>query len=123
MGWVVVIADSSMVVAESPPKADKQQSAVLIKGRGTEVAFTLDENAPLDEVAQELDSQLAGQSMLFSKGGISINHRQPPPERRRGRGNPPYLPRKIRAENRQIRFRGWNAGRRAARPGRHVAGR
>ena len=73
MGWVVVIADSSTGVAESPPKADKQQPAVLIKGRGTEVAFTLDENAPLDEVAQELDSQLAGQSMLFSKGGISIN--------------------------------------------------
>ena len=46
---------------------------MLIKGRGTEVAFNLDENAPLEEVARELDSQLAGQTMLFSRGGISIN--------------------------------------------------
>ena len=46
---------------------------MLIKGRGTEVAFNLDENAPLEEVARELDSQLAGQTMLFSRGGISVN--------------------------------------------------
>ena len=73
MGWVVAIAESSTVEAESLPKADKQQSAVLIKGRGAEVAFNLDENAPLEEVARELDSQLAGQTTLFSKGGISVN--------------------------------------------------
>lgn len=73
MGWVVVIAESSPAEAESPPKADKQQPAVLIKGRGTEVAFNLDENAPLEDVARELDSQLAGQTTLFSKGGISVN--------------------------------------------------
>lgn len=69
----MVIAESSTVVAESLPKADRQHPAVLIKGRGTEVAFNLDENAPLDEVARELDSQLAGQAMLFSRGGISVN--------------------------------------------------
>lgn len=73
MGWVVVIVESSMAEAESPPKADKQQPAVLIKGRGTGVAFNLDENAPLEEVARELDCQLAGRSTLFSKGGITIN--------------------------------------------------
>ena len=72
MGWVVVVAESSTVEAESLQKADKQP-AVLIKGRGTEVAFNLDENAPLEEVARELDSQLAGQTMLFSRGGISVN--------------------------------------------------
>ena len=73
MGWVVVIAESSTVEAESLPMAEKQQPAVLIKGRGTEVAFNLDENAPLEEVARQLDSQLAGQATLFSKGGISVN--------------------------------------------------
>ena len=73
MGWVVVIAESSTVEAESQQKADKQQPAVLIKGRGTEIAFNLDENAPLEDVARELDSQLAGQTTLFSKGGISID--------------------------------------------------
>lgn len=73
MGWVVVIAESSTVEAEFPTKADKQQPAVLIKGRGTEIAFNLDENAPLEDVARELDSQLAGQTTLFSRGGISIN--------------------------------------------------
>ena len=73
MGWVVVIAESSTFEAESPLKADKQHPAVLIKGRGTGVAFNLDENAPLEEVARELDSQLAGQTTLFSRGGISVN--------------------------------------------------
>ena len=73
MGWVVVIVESSAAEAESPPKADKQQPAVLIKGRGTEIAFNLDENAPLEEVARELDSHLAGQTTLFSRGGISVN--------------------------------------------------
>lgn len=73
MGWVVVIAESSTVEAEFPPKADKQQPAVMIKGRGTEVAFNLDERALLEDVVKELDSQLAGQATLFSKGGISIH--------------------------------------------------
>ena len=73
MGWVVVIAESSAVGAEAPPTEAKQQPAVLIKGRGTGVAFNLDENASLEEVARELDCQLAGRSTLFSKGGITIN--------------------------------------------------
>ena len=73
MGWVVVIAASSETEAESPQYAGKQQPAVLIKGRGTDVAFKLDESAPLEDVVKELDSQLAGQAMLFSRGGISIN--------------------------------------------------
>ena len=46
---------------------------MLIKGRGTDVAFNLDESAPLEDVVKELDSQLAGQATLFSRGGISIN--------------------------------------------------
>ncbi len=51
----------------------KQRGAVLITGRGTEIAFHLDENAPLRAVVRELDVQLAGKSALFSKGGISVN--------------------------------------------------
>ena len=69
----MVIAESLEVEAESPQQAAKPQPAVLIKGRGTEVAFNLDENASLEDVARELDSQLACQTTLFSKGGISIN--------------------------------------------------
>ena len=69
----MVIAESLAVEAESPQQAAKQQPAVLIKGRGTEVAFNLDENASLEDVARELDSQLEGQTTLFSKGGICIN--------------------------------------------------
>lgn len=68
-----------MVVSESPaieagcPPATKQRSAVLITGRGTDIAFNLDASAPLEQVARELDAHLAGQSALFSKGGISVN--------------------------------------------------
>ena len=46
---------------------------MLIKGRGTDVAFKLDETAALEDVVRELDSHLADQATLFSKGGISIN--------------------------------------------------
>ena len=46
---------------------------MLITGRGTDIAFNLDEDAPLEQVALELDTQLARQSALFSKGGISVN--------------------------------------------------
>ena len=74
-----------MVVSESPavgvgppamsgsPSLDRKQGIVLITGRGTEVAFNLDESAPLEELTRELDTQLAGQTSLFSKGGISVN--------------------------------------------------
>jgi septum site-determining protein MinC len=51
----------------------KRRRAVLITGRGTDIAFNLDEDAPLEQVAHELDAQLDGQSALFSKGGISVN--------------------------------------------------
>jgi septum site-determining protein MinC len=70
---VVVISESLAINAERPEKAGKRRGAVQIKGRGTDVAFNLDEDAPLEQVARELDAQLAGQSALFSKGGISVN--------------------------------------------------
>ena len=73
MGWVVVIAESPAAEAASPQNGGNQQRAILITGRGTDVAFNLDEHAPLEEVALELDAQLAGQSKLFSAGGISVN--------------------------------------------------
>ncbi len=46
---------------------------MLITGRGTDISFILNEDAPLEQVAFELDTQLAGQGALFSKGGISVN--------------------------------------------------
>lgn len=73
MGWVVVIAKSPSTDGERPAEPDKQQPAVLITGRGTDIAFNLNENAPLEEVVKELDVQLEGQSTLFSQGGISVN--------------------------------------------------
>ena len=51
----------------------KRQGAVLIIGRGTDVAFHLDEDSPLDQVTLELDAELAGHSGLFSEGGITVN--------------------------------------------------
>ena len=68
-----------MVISESPAlEADcltgnGKQRTVQITGRGTDVAFNLDEDAPLDQVARELSAHLAGQSALFSKGGISVH--------------------------------------------------
>ena len=54
------------------PREAKRRS-VLITGRGTDVAFNLDDEAPLEQLADELSAHLAGQSSLYSRGGISIN--------------------------------------------------
>ena len=69
----MVIAKSPSTDGELPAEPEKQHPAVLITGRGTDIAFILNENAPLEEVVKELDTQLAGQSKLFSQGGISVN--------------------------------------------------
>ena len=58
---------------DGPPQAGKRRGAVLITGRGIDVAFHLDEDIPLDQVALELDAELAGHSALFSKGGITVD--------------------------------------------------
>ena len=46
---------------------------VQVIARGTDVVFVIDENAPLDVVASELQDYLSKQSGLWSKGDITIN--------------------------------------------------
>ncbi len=70
---MVVVSESPVLVAESPPKTGKRQGAVLIIGRGTDIVFHLNEDTPLDQIALELDAELAGHSALFSEGGITVN--------------------------------------------------
>ena len=53
--------------------SEGKRRAVLITGRGTDIAFNLDEEAPLDQLADELSEHLDGRSALYSRGGISIN--------------------------------------------------
>ena len=72
MGWAVVTSESPAKAASRSPGASKRR-AVHITGRGTDIAFVIDEEAPFDQVAHELGAQLAGQSALFSRGGISVN--------------------------------------------------
>lgn len=69
----MVVSETPAIEAERSPMTDKGRRAVLITGRGTDIAFNLAEDAPLEQVARELDAQLDGQGVLFSKGGISVN--------------------------------------------------
>ena len=69
----MVLSESPAVEVGNLPLTGKRRGAVLITGRGTDIAFNLDENAPIEQVARELDAQLADQNKLFSKGGISVN--------------------------------------------------
>ena len=46
---------------------------VQVIARGADVAFVIDENAPFDVVASELQDYLSKQSGLWSKGDITIN--------------------------------------------------
>ena len=50
-----------------------KQRAVNITGRGADVAFVIDENAPMELVARDLGAQLSGRGSLFSEGGVSVN--------------------------------------------------
>ena len=69
----MVVSESPAIEAQGPSTTDKRRGTVLITGRGTDISFNLDENAPLEGVVRELDAQLAGHGALFSKGGISVN--------------------------------------------------
>ena len=69
----MAVSDSPVIEAEGLPEADKRQGAVLIIGRGTDVAFHLDEDVSLEQVALELDAELAGHAALFSEGGVTVN--------------------------------------------------
>ncbi len=69
----MVIAESTATDGDRPTQPEKQEPAVVITGRGTDVAFNLNENASLQDVIKELDAHLSAQSTLYSQGGISVN--------------------------------------------------
>ena len=50
-----------------------KRRTVNITGRGADVAFVIDENAPIEAVARDLGAQLSGRGALFSEGGVSVN--------------------------------------------------
>ena len=54
-------------------EGESRRRPVLITGRGTDVAFNLDDEAPLDQLTHELGAYLAEQTALYSRGGISVN--------------------------------------------------
>ena len=70
-----------MAVSDSPAATTDQNSsqstasqrALNITGRGADVAFVIDENAPIEVVARDLSAQLSGRGALFSEGGVSVN--------------------------------------------------
>ena len=72
-----------MVVSESPSITTSESNgadgtakhrAVNITGRGSDISFTIDEDAPIDEAAWELGKQLSERrGALFSEGGVSVN--------------------------------------------------
>ncbi len=70
---MVVISETPVVELAGTSGGGKRRGSVLITGRGTDIAFNLDENAPMEQIARDLDAQLAGHSALFSEGGISVN--------------------------------------------------
>ena len=69
----MAVSDSPVIEAEGLPETGKRRGSVLIIGRGTDVAFHLDEDVPLDQLAVELDAELGGHSALFSEGGVTVN--------------------------------------------------
>ena len=71
-----------MVVSESPSiwtsesnatAGTSRRRAVSITGRGSDVSFIIDEDAPIEQVAWELSEQLSGRrGALFSEGEVSV---------------------------------------------------
>ena len=72
---MVVSESLSITVSDSSEAGDASESkAVNITGRGSDISFIINEDAPIDKVAQELAKQLSErQGALFSEGGVSIN--------------------------------------------------
>ena len=60
-------------IDSSRSSIERKRRPVLITGRGTDVAFNLDDEAPLDQLTDELSAYLAEEGALYSRGGISIN--------------------------------------------------
>jgi len=47
--------------------------AVQVTGRGTDIAFVIDDEAPIGQVAKELGEYLADKGSMFSKGNITVD--------------------------------------------------
>lgn len=72
----MVVSDSPFTTAgqSSAPEAASRRRTVSITGRGSDISFIIDEDAPIDTVARELAKQLSERrGALFSEGGISVN--------------------------------------------------
>ena len=69
--------DEANAIAAGESSAAEETSkrrAVSITGRGSNVSFIIDEDAPIDEAASELAKQLSKrEGALFSQGGVSVN--------------------------------------------------
>ncbi len=72
----MVIFDSPAIAVSPPKGADgaARQSAVNITGRGSDIAFVIAEDAPIEDVSRDLRAQLSQRrGALFSAGGVSVN--------------------------------------------------
>ena len=70
----MAVSDSRAVTAgQSNETSSVKRRTVNITGRGANVAFVIDENAPIEAVARDLGAQLSGKGALFSEGGVSVD--------------------------------------------------
>ena len=72
----MVVSDSPFTTASesSAPDGTSRRRAVSITGRGSDISFIINEDAPIDKVAWELAKQLSERrGALFSEGGVSVN--------------------------------------------------
>ena len=72
----MVISESPSITTDDSNGADgtAKRRAVNITGRGSDISFIIDEDAPIDKVALELAKQLSERrGALFSEGGVSVN--------------------------------------------------
>ena len=70
----MAVSDSRAVTAgQSNDTSSVKRRTVNITGRGANVAFVIDENAPIEAVARDLGAQLSGKGALFSEGGVSVD--------------------------------------------------
>ena len=55
------------------PGESLKARAVQLSARGSDISFVIDSEAPFDQVAEELRSNLAANVGLFSKGNVSVD--------------------------------------------------
>lgn len=72
----MVISESPSITANETTEAVRtaKPRAVNIAGRGSDIAFIIDEDAPMEQVERDLTKQLSERrGALFSEGGVSVN--------------------------------------------------